>query len=198
MWNISSASQNLLLVWLFMGLSLFVYDLESLNFPPVSPLSRVYVLHQSVNCFGDHLLECSHGPMRIRCHDALVDIACHALSQSYPGVLKEQRVSCEDHSCPVMSSYHPDFQCGRPAYFDESVHSITQSSYISSASTCTGVAAAAGELAKDKRHQDAIEEQGVILFLWWWKPLVCDCPSLYLYCRQLLIAPQLVVGLLPG
>ena len=39
-----------------------------------------------------------------------------------------------------------------------SVHSTTQSSYISSASTCAGVAASAGELAKDQRHQDAVEE----------------------------------------
>ena len=32
--------------------------------------------------------------------------------------------------------------------------------FISSASTCAGVAAAAGELAKDVRHQDAVEETG--------------------------------------
>ena len=36
----------------------------------------------------------------------------------------------------------------------------TQPSFISSASTCAGVAAAAGELAKDARHQDAVEETG--------------------------------------
>jgi len=38
--------------------------------------------------------------MRIRRHDALVDIVCHTLSQSHPGVIKEQHVSCEDHSSP--------------------------------------------------------------------------------------------------
>jgi len=68
-----------------------------------------------VNCFGDHLLECSHGPMRICHHDVLVDILYRALSQSHPDVLKEQRASCEDQSRPG-GMYHPDFQCGRPAF----------------------------------------------------------------------------------
>jgi len=79
------------------------------------------------------------------------------LSQSHPGVLKEQRVSCEDHSRPG-DVYHPDFQHGRPACFDASVRSTTQPSHISS-SSCAGVAAA-GELAKDQRHQDAVDEVG--------------------------------------
>ena len=79
--------------------------------------------------------------------------------KSHPGVLKEQRASCEDQSRPG-DVYHPDFQYVRPAFFDLSVCSSTQPSYISSASTCAGVAAAAGELAKDLRHQDAVEETG--------------------------------------
>jgi len=61
----------------------------------------------------------------------------------------------------------------RPAFFDISVRSTTQPSYISSASTCAGVAAAAGELAKDLakdlRHQDAVEEAGCNFF-----PLVVE------------------------
>ena len=56
--------------------------------------------------------------------------------------------------------YHPDFQHGHPAYFDVSVHSTTQPSHISFSSSCAGVAAAAGELAKDHRHQDVGEEAG--------------------------------------
>ena len=99
--------------------------------------------------------------MRICCHDALVDIVCHASSQSHPGVLKEQWVSCEDHSCPGDVE-HPDFQCGHPAYFDLAVHSTIQPSYISSTSSCAGVAAAAGDLAKDFKHQNAVEEGGCV------------------------------------
>jgi len=91
--------------------------------------------------------------MRIRRHDSLVDIVCHALSQSHPGVLKKQRVSSNDHSCP-SNVYHSDFQFGRPAYLDMSVRSTTQPSHISSSSCCAGVAAAAGEVAKDLKHQE--------------------------------------------
>ena len=126
---------------------------------PLFPLSPLCVCLTSIDQFGDHLLECSHGPMRIRRHDALVYIVCHALSQSHSGVLKEQRVSNEDNSRPG-DVYHPDFQHGRPAYFDVSVRSTTQPSHISFSSSCAGVAAAAGELAKDQRHQDAVEEVG--------------------------------------
>ena len=126
---------------------------------PLFPLSPLCVCLTSNDQFGDHLQECSHGSMRIRRHDALVDIVCHALSQSHSGVLKEQRVSYEDNSRPG-DVYHPDFQHGRPAYFDVSVRSTTQPSHISFSSSCAGVAAAAGELAKDQRHQDAVEEAG--------------------------------------
>ena len=41
---------------------------------PLFPLSPLCVCLTSIDQFGDHLLECSHGPMRIRRHDALVDI----------------------------------------------------------------------------------------------------------------------------
>jgi len=126
---------------------------------PLFPIPPLCVCLAPIDCFGDHLLECSHGPMRIRRHDALVDIVHHALSQSHPGVLKEQRASSENQSRPG-DVYHPNFQYGRPAFFDISVRSTTQPSYISSASTCAGVAAAAGELAKDLRHQVAVEETG--------------------------------------
>jgi len=37
--------------------------------------------------------------------------------------------------------------------------------------------------------------QDVTLFLWWWKPLLCGHPLLCICCRQLPIAPQLIVGL---
>ena len=96
-------------------------------------------------------------------HEALVDIACHALSQSHPGVLKEQRVSCEDCSHPG-DVYHPDFQYDRPTYFGLSVCSTTQPCHISYSSSSAGITAAAGELAKDQRHLDAVEEAGCDFF----------------------------------
>ena len=129
----------------------FIVDPRS-SFSPVSPLCMCLAL---IDCFDDHLLECSHGPMRICHHDSLVDTVCHALSQNHSGVLKEQRVSCESHLRPG-DEYHSDYQCGHPVYFDLSVRSTTQPSFISSA----GVAAAAGELAKDQRYQDVVEGTG--------------------------------------
>ena len=67
-------------IWL--GVSLF----------PLSPLCTCL---STIDNYGDHLLGCSQGPMRIRQHDALVNIIYNALSQDHPGVLKEQRASYE-------------------------------------------------------------------------------------------------------
>ena len=51
-----------------------------------------------------------------------------------------------------------NFQHGRPAYFDVSIRCTTQPTFISSCASCAGVAAAAGEVAKDKKHLAAVEE----------------------------------------
>jgi len=59
-----------------------------------------------------------------------------------------------------MYVYYPDFQFSRPAYFDVSVCSTTQCSHISLSSSCARVAAAAGEVAKDLKHQDIVDEAG--------------------------------------
>ena len=114
-------------------------------------------LYLPIDCFGDHLLGCSHGLMRIRHHDALVDILYNALSQDHPGVLKEQCASYDDGLC-LGNIFHPDFlSCS--TYFDVSISSTTQPAYISS-STCAGAAAAAGELAKDEKHLTAVVKVG--------------------------------------
>jgi len=57
----------------------------------------------------------------------------HKPAQSHPGVLKEQWVSFEDHSCPGDMCDHPDFQCG--AILPTLIYQF-------------GLAAADGELAK--------------------------------------------------
>ena len=80
--------------------------------------------------------------MKICHHDTLVNIVCHALSQNHPGVLKEQRVSYDDHS-HLGDVSHSDSQFGHAAYFNVSVYSTTQLSHISSSSCCAKVAAAA-------------------------------------------------------
>ena len=71
--------------------------------------------------------------------------------------------------------YHPDFHLGRPAYFDLSVRSTTQSAVISSASSQAGVAAAVGEIAKDTQYQDIVNDNGGGDFI----PLVCETFSVW-------------------
>ena len=122
------------------------------------PLSRLCTCLSTIDNYGDHLLGCSHCPMRIRRHDALVNIIYNALSQDHPGVLREQRASYGDGLRP-SNVFRPDFQHGRPAYFDVSICCTTQPSFISSCASCAGVAAAAGEVAKDEKHL-AVEKVG--------------------------------------
>ena len=86
-------------------------------------------------------------------------ITIDSLSQDHPGVLREQRVSYDDGLRPG-DVFHPDFQHGRPAYFDVSICCTTQLAFISSCASCAGVAAAAGEVAKDEKHLAAVEKVG--------------------------------------
>ena len=48
----------------------------------------------------------------------------------------------------------------RMVYFDVSICSTTQPAYISSSTSCAGVVAAAGELAKDEKHLAAVMKVG--------------------------------------
>ena len=119
--------------------------LESMHgLVPFSPL------YTCLNCFGDHLLGCSHGPITVCYYNALFSILHHASLQDHTGVLKEQQASFDDNSCTG------GYQYGCPAYFDVSICSITQFSYrvyISSSASFAGVVASAGEVATDVKHQ---------------------------------------------
>ena len=82
-----------------------------------------------VDRFGDHLLGCGHGPMRIRRHDALCDIVFHALLQDNSGCKREQR--CGSGLDRPGDVYHPDFLYGKPAYFDVTLRNPLQGSLLS-------------------------------------------------------------------
>jgi hypothetical protein len=58
--------------------------------------------------------------------------------------------------------YHPDFDQGCPTYFDISVHSSLQASYIIQAAVHAGVAAEAGELEKDYCHNSSVQTHSCI------------------------------------
>ena len=82
-----------------------------------------------VDQFGDHLLGCGHGPMRIRRHNALCDVVFHALLQDNSGCKREQR--CGSSLDRPGDVYHPDFLYGKPAYFDVTVRNPLQDSILS-------------------------------------------------------------------
>ena len=134
---------------------------------PLFSLLPLCTCFSVIDQFGDHLLGCSHGPLRIQRHNALVSVVHHALLQDHPGVLPEQGIA-SDQSHPG-DIYHPDFTLGHPAYFDLSVRYTTQPSFISSTASQAGVAAAAGEEAKDGRYLVSVNDHGGDFI-----PLVCE------------------------
>ena len=72
-----------------------------------------------INDFGDHVLGCGSGPLRICQHDALCEVIWYALLQDH-GCKREQWCGSDlDHPGDV---FHSDFQYGKPFYFDVSVH----------------------------------------------------------------------------
>ena len=99
--------------------------------------------HQLIDCFGDHLIGCSHGPLRIRRHNALCDIIYYALLEDSAHVRREQGVSGESASRPG-DVFHPDFHNGRSTYFDISLRSAVHSGVISHSASASGFAALKG------------------------------------------------------
>ena len=66
----------------------------------------------AVDQFGDHLLGCSHGPMRIRRHDVLCDVIFHALLQDNSGCRREQRCGSIIWIAQGIYILHPDYLYG--------------------------------------------------------------------------------------
>ena len=93
-----------------------------------------------------------------------------ALLQDHPGVLREQGIASSDQ-CHPGDIYHPtaDISLGCPAYFDLTVRCTAQPAFISSAASQAGVAAAAGEEAKDNRYLESVTNDGGDFI-----PLVCE------------------------
>ena len=127
-----------------------------------------YSCHQLVDRFGDHLIGCGHGPLRIRRHNALCNIIYYALLEDNSEVRREQGVSGESSSRPG-DVFHPDFHNGHPTYFDISVRSAVHSGVIVHSAVSPGFAALRGEMEKDARHRELVEASGGVFF-----PLVVD------------------------
>ena len=148
---------------LWLGIPLFPSDLGS---------KRCFC-GQILDQFGDHLLGCGHNNLRIRRHDTLSDVLFHALLVDNANCRKEQRCS-SDNSTRPGDVFHPDFDQGRPTYFDITVRNSLQPSYIVQAAHHAGVAAGAGEQEKDQHHEAQVTATGNVFH-----PLVCETFGLW-------------------
>ena len=112
-----------------------------------------------MDCFGDHVLGCGHGPLRIKRHNAISEVIWHALLVDNKESKREQKCGGESNNRPG-DVFHPDFLEGRPAFFDVSVRNSLQPSYVSKAAIKPGAAAEAGEIEKDEKHERAVTQAG--------------------------------------
>ena len=121
------------------------------------------VCRQTIDNYGDHVLGCRHGPLRIKRHDALSEVVWHTLLMDNKGVLREQRCGTNNNNRPG-DVFHPDFSFGKPGYFDVSVRNSFQSQFLSRASEHPGAAGEAGELDKDDKHEKDVTATGGLFF----------------------------------
>ena len=70
---------------------------------------------------------------------------------SHTRVRREERIWGDNRDRPG-DIFHPDFDDGRPTYFDISARHTLQPGNLNRASTNAGAAAVAGEMVKDQKH----------------------------------------------
>ena len=86
----------------------------------IDPPSRC-ACNNVIGPYGDHLVGCGHGPLRIARHNALRDVIWHAPLQDDSNTQREQRISGESQERPGDVS-HPSFVDGRPTFFNIPPH----------------------------------------------------------------------------
>ncbi|XP_062520169.1 uncharacterized protein LOC134195179 [Corticium candelabrum] len=126
---------------------------------PFPPPSLKCVCGQVLDPFGNHLVSCGHGPLRIKCHDALCKVIYQALLTNNKHV-KRERCSGFDNSRPG-DTFHPDFLLDRPSFFDVTIANSLQPSFIITAAINAGAAA---EACKDFCHADRVTAAGGIFY----------------------------------
>ena len=141
-------------------------------FPP-PPSSKRCSCGQVLDSYGDHLLGCGEGNWRNRRHNTLADVAFEALLSDNANCSCEQRL-CGDSNARPGDIYHPDFERGRPTYFDITVRNSLQPTYMVKAACQAGVAAEAGEREKDSSYKDIVSENGGVFY-----PLVVESLGLW-------------------
>ena len=149
----------------------------------------VFLLTQGIKCvcgyvidtYGDHVLGCGHGSLRVKCHNALTDTIYSALLVDNRGSLKEQRCHFDDSSRPG-DVYYPDFLTGRSAYFDITAWNSFQPSYVTKATIRAGTAANSREMKKDTRH--TLLFQGLYSTQLSWRCMDCGLHQAWTPCKS--------------
>ena len=136
-------------LWIWLGIPIFP-----------SPNSKRCPCGNIIDKFGDHLLGCNQGQsLTTKRHDALCEVVYNALLTDDSRCRREARCSSSNQTRPG-DVYHPDFERGLPAYFDLSVRSSLQPSFLTQAASHPGAASEAGEMEKDERHHLNVSSTG--------------------------------------
>ncbi|XP_062512057.1 uncharacterized protein LOC134187899 [Corticium candelabrum] len=139
-----------------------------------SPNSKRCPCGNIIDKFGDHLLGCNQGQsLTTKRHDALCEVVYNALLTDDSRCRREARCSSSNQTRPG-DVYHPDFERGLPAYFDLSVRSSLQPSFLTQAASHPGAASDAGEMEKDERHHLNVSSTGSLFH-----PLVVETLGLW-------------------
>ena len=99
-------------------------------------------------------------------------IIWHTLVQDNSGCKKEQRCGTVLDRPRVV--FHPDFQFGKPAYFDFSACHTLQDSLLCLSAATAGVVAGCGEFDKDSHREASVKVAGCIFV-----PLVVESLGLW-------------------
>ena len=119
-------------------------------------------------------MECNQGEsFTTKRHDALCEVVYNAVLTDDSRCRREARCSSSNQTRPG-DVYHPDFERGLPAYFDLSVRSSLQPSFLTQAASHPGAASEAGEMEKDERHHINVSSTGSIFH-----PLVVETLGLW-------------------
>ena len=110
------------------------------------PTAQLCDCSSSIYFYGDYLLGCSYGPLRIRRHDALTHILFHSIMLDNPAWLLVI-ISPDPVICTIQIS-------AKVVQLSSMFLSATLSlSIIFQASVSVGAAATATESLKDKQHE---------------------------------------------
>ena len=115
-----------------------------------------------IDKFGDHVLGCGSGPLRLKQHSALCGILYQYLLVDNAGSCRGQCLASQSNDRPG-DVFHPDFLQRKAAYFDISVRNSFTNHFINNC-TKAGAAAEAGEVQKDLHYDSDVTNAGASFY----------------------------------